>query len=802
MRSNSSSQIEISYIGDLVYSVPKDVFLVENDMDYIQFCNELSEGLTLKDSLRVWVRSKNHFVWLQDFARQIDCPCNFEEKTARLVLAEQWNVQIPEWLEDADVIENGLLEIQVDHENQTSFTNRFLAHFLGNVFYSEVLVKENIVNVIKALVKNEAKAVFKQYPLMEICLEAKCREWASASKEIWIKELCEQIPKHTHEVWHWLSFWSILSGYPEKLLEYVLSPQQVLFVKKIPVEAVCDLPLEPKAREEILTQIKLFFDEIKDEVTSSEEFQKIVAVTSGRLSQEYHFVVSFLRYNLFPVTVDDVQKVQAKFRSCPGVITSQLDTLDRYVMPRRPTLLEADKEWDSRKWVKWAVEEYMPYRTWQVYNGYYDEDLEQTVIRFTDWYISEYISVQKDPNLSLVHCLGNLASDDSKDDLSIVLLIDCFPVNFFYLLDNALRNVGFKRHDLGYRFAALPSSTEYNKPLLLSGEWQNSDKAYDAILKSRASSDWDGKRVVYLSNLREMSEMEVRSEPTIAILNFVDSDKLLHSDVEANNTSYEEELHRLFTRIAETVSKLKELWSGSSENFSVYVITDHGACSILEKEKTSFDSDVVNKLFPDERYRFSIINEDQIGSIPSNLWAFGYQFRRPFISEDKIFFLPKGHNTVRQPSKGKGYLHGGVTPEEVIVPSALYKLVKAAWKAPKIRFLNLNLVKGTGKAKFYIQRVVSLQIEIQNPNPISIRILRASVLSPETDLKGCETPIIQAEGVAVLRMNCYFKRAALGKKHLEIEIVYEIAGDTYTMPIELETEFKSAMSGGFSLKDL
>jgi hypothetical protein len=247
---------------------------------------------------------------------------------------------------------------------------------------------------------------------------------------------------------------------------------------------------------------------------------------------------------------------------------------------------------------------------------------------------------------------------------------------------------------------------------------------------------------------------------------------------------------------------LSQEWAGPREHFSVYVVTDHGACRILEEEKRSFDSAVIKKLFANERHRFSAVAEDQMDDIPENLWALGHRFKRPFASENTIYFLPRGHNTVRYAGNVKGFIHGGVTPEEVIVPTALYKLVKAAWKKPAARFLNLDLARETDRAKFYVQRVVTLDIELQNPNATAIRILRATVISPEADLKSCETMTIPAGSVKPLKMNCYFKKAALGEKTLEIEIAYEISGEQYTLPLTLESEFKSAVSSGFNLRDL
>ena len=100
---------------------------------------------------------------------------------------------------------------------------------------------------------------------------------------------------------------------------------------------------------------------------------------------------------------------------------------------------------------------------------------------------------------------------------------------------------------------------------------------------------------------------------------------MLHSDVESKGTSYDEELHRFFARMAESVNRISKEWTGPREHVSVYVVTDHGACRILEEEKTSFDSKVVSKLFPDEKHRFAAIDEKQGGDIPDNLWALGHQ---------------------------------------------------------------------------------------------------------------------------------------------------------------------------------
>lgn len=802
MTTNNEKLALISYVGDLSSSPPIDVFLVENDKDYVVACDKLMQSLIAKTTTKIWVRTKNHFTWLRDFAEQINFSSSFEEKTSRLVLAEFWNVIVPDWLTDTDILENKFLEIEVDSQYQTSFENRFLTYMLGNVFQADLLTTDCLVDVIKSLVSEKAKREFEKYPILCRCLSTKCQQWIVQSKEGWVKDICEILPSNPNQVWHWLSLWSGLHSYPERYIEFVLTPEQVHIVKRVPTTAVENLPLERTAAEQIESQIEAFFGEFGSQIKSNTDFVKILDRTSGKFLQEYQYIVRILKSNQFAPTREDLQKVHEKFKVCPGVSETQLTSLIYLAKPDYPTLVDGEKELTAQDWITWTEKGYIPYRNWQLHSNVYNEKLEKTVKDFSDWYVQNYPSIQQDPDLSLIHCLREISIDKTKNEFILILLVDCLPLNYIDLLDSALRNVGLSRHNLSHRFAALPTTTEYNKAALLSGDWLVQTDRYEDIIKKRSLGDWDNITTTYHGNLKSLSEMKLPDKPCIAVLNYTDTDEVLHSDVESKNTTYEEEIDRLFKRLAESAQRLCQEWNGPRENFSVYVITDHGACRILEEEKQTLDSEIVNKLFTNEKYRYAAVSEDQFDKIPENLWDIGYRFKQPFAAENVTFFLPRGHNTVRQARSVKGHMHGGVTPEEAIVPIALYKPVKVARKLPSVRFLHLDTVKETGVAKFYIQRVVALEIEIHNPNTADINVLRASVISPMTDVKSCEVPRVPAGSTNILKMGCYFKKEALDTHSLEIEIVYEIAGEQHVLPITIESEFKSALSSGFSLKDL
>ncbi len=153
-------QAFISYIGDLTYAPPPGVLLVERDEDYVNACRKLSQRGSSSAGLKVWVRSKHYFAWLRDFVKQIGCAAVFDHKTPRLVLAEKWNVRIPDWLTDTDVLEQELLNMDIEPlKEQTSFINRLLAHFLGPAFEHDLFNTNDLADVIRALVSDDARGV-------------------------------------------------------------------------------------------------------------------------------------------------------------------------------------------------------------------------------------------------------------------------------------------------------------------------------------------------------------------------------------------------------------------------------------------------------------------------------------------------------------------------------------------------------------------------------------------------------------------------------------------------------------------
>ncbi len=794
----ASPTIRVRLVGAELPLDPASGFVLESNRDYVRAC-ELIRQQTAKDQdLVISIRQEKHGWWLRRFLEQTGIPHSFSEYGPLEILAERWNVHVPDWLTPENIVENHLLDLHIRQQTKVEFEDALLSHLLGKIFNTVAIAEEHIPTLVQVLTRPETSHAFSQHPIVRKCLEVKCGWWAEQTEISWIKDICIRLSQDLDTIWQELTAWALLGTYPSKLLEFVVPLHRANQLRSIPAGILNGMPFHGKTKQQAETQIELFLAEIGKSIKNSDDFERILDATSGLLSTEFRHMKEILAADVFPVKREDVEAVRRKFQSCPEVGTSSLLQLDSLIAPPRPQLPQSSDQWGVEEWIRWAIRDYMPYRHWQTKAKVFDAEVEQQAGHFTDWYLRQYSTLHQQASVSLTHVLSSLRDRLSADALALIVLLDGLPAIYWRHLSEALRVAGLHQVDSGWRLAPLPSHTALCKPLLLSGGWDDSNQDYRAIVELRAQQEWGKRAIVYVSSLKELSDCQLSQEPSVVIFNFLSTDELLHADVESENATHEEKLHLLFVKLQETVVDLYKRWGGPIDQFSLYALTDHGACRVLGEEKQTLDSKVVQKIFTEANHRFAEVGADEAQNVPQNLWGLGYRFQPPIAKvQDRCFFIPKGHNTVKLPKQAKGYLHGGATPEEIIVPWVVWRTVRPAIKDLAARFLDLPV-----PIVFYVQRLTTLAVEISNPNSQRVRVLEIRVVQPETDLVKFEPLDLEGKQSGQIAASMYFKKSALGRGILQLALDYEIEGERHTLELPLQVEFRSAQMGGFSLKDL
>ena len=637
MNANAKTPISVEFIGNYDLVSPADTVLLDTDSDYVKGCHALGAGFVQ----RVWVSHRNHFRWLEAFCSRTGITANFAEKTPRSLLADAWKVSLPPWLTDEIVMEEDLLQCEILADGLSTFIDVVLSLFLGESLTAADLGQSQVCGIVSSIASQENWNVASDRSLIKNCLQDKCHEWKKRARSNWEANFADALMEDPQGLWRDLSILAVLRGYPEKLMEYLLGKERVEAFRALPVEALIKIPLQSAALELATAQIEVFFHDVAPGMTKREHLLSLIGCLSGRLFREFQLLEQTLERAQFNLSLEDMEAIRRIFNDCQGVSASRLAALKRFMKPARPECTSTASSWGTSDWLKWS-KEYLPFRQWQSVTGTSDSEVERMVQGFSDWYVKEYASVHQNGSLSLVHVMTGWQSSILKDELSVIVVADCVPVDFWDNLKTCLSRSGFRLHEEDYRFAPLPTETAVSKPMMIAGQWDLISKPYDILLQTRSKTDWGGRSVRYCGDLKELAAYQLDREPIILLLNFLPPDELLHGDVSQINSTYEEEANRVFARLAESLREVVEKWPGPKDRVGLYVATDHGATKILAIETKSLESKVVTKLFSSPKYRFAEVPDTEAANIPENFgsWVIALNNRllinRPPISSPKV----------------------------------------------------------------------------------------------------------------------------------------------------------------------
>ena len=785
----------VCLVGALPVGDKPELPVVSGAADYVSACTALRDGVA-----EIWIRDRAVFAWLGHYAGLAGVECEFVELTPKAVLAERWSVDVPAWLDDDTVLRCDLLSWSIEGLPHGSFEDVIL----GTVFSPEACVQElgagEAGKVVEAVANPKPGTSAACRALAGRCLAARCERWVQ-SGEPWVEGFCQGLLSNAAGLWRDLTLWALLGRYPPVVLEFAVPLDRAALLRQVPLDGLAALSLEGGGKNQAVDQMETFFKEMSGQVTCVDDFRKVAQCLCGRVREEFVLVQGLLRDRQVPLEATDLAKLRELYARCPGVSSVALHGLGRFVKPAQPALPVAVEEMGVSDWMAWGLEAYMPYRWWQFQAGSPDDGVEAQVQAFSDWYIREYEGIHKEATYSLAHALTTRGEEIRASKLCVLLVVDCLPAPLWELLSEALIGAGLHQRSLEYRFAPLPSETETSKPRLLSGELDCDVKPYATILKARAEHEWDGRSVLYAASIKELLSLELTDDPCVVCLNWLECDDLLHRDVEDQGGVYEEEAGRLFARLADAVQSLVEGWVHDPKEFRLFAMTDHGATRVLPAEYRTFDSEVVSKVFPIEKHRFGLVENSAAKAIPESLWALGYRFPDPFRASDVTYFIPRGHATVSA-HRAKGYVHGGATPEEVIVPFGEFALVKAAWKRPGTRFVDTRMDAAKTKLVFYVQRVVEVTVEVQNQNAQALAITNVEVVAPNAEIKDLKLCTVPADGRERMVVSCYFEKSAEAEAELVVRVGYSIGGERDSLILRAPAEFRSMTQGGVKLKDL
>ena len=156
---------------------------------------------------------------------------------------------------------------------------------------------------------------------------------------------------------------------------------------------------------------------------------------------------------------------------------------------------------------------------------------------------------------------------------------------------------------------------------------------------------------------------------------------------------------------------------------------------------------------------------------------------------DENYLISKGYYRFIKTDKSF-YVHGGVTPEETIVPFAVFQKTELSIEGPKISLLD-NVFRYAVKS--------FIKLEIVNPNDISLENVHLEVESPEISYEPATLDELPSKSVIQQKIPCRFPKG-IEADSLSLILRFEYGGEEQRFSYEFQIEMKAMMES--SLDDL
>ncbi|MFW5891722.1 MAG: PglZ domain-containing protein, partial [bacterium] len=374
----------------------------------------------------------------------------------------------------------------------------------------------------------------------------------------------------------------------------------------------------------------------------------------------------------------------------------------------------------------------------------------------------------------------------------IIIMLDNF--NYKYadqLIEIFNRNnyTNFKKEPI---LSMIPSETYINKGTLLSMNTFEVDEKPDYNSLCQNIGKMYSIDTEYLSNIGKLKESKIKKNH-LYVVNYLMLDKTLHENQKQAASSLpnriKNELEAIVQIIDDSINDTNKLET------EVYIIPDHGSVKIPSSRMNlipGFDEiDII-----DDGYRSVKISDRNLKQIKKSDQDFYYIMDKNRFGVPHNYLIAKYYYRFKE-TNNSFYVHGGLSPEETIVPLLGFKKDN---DNVEIELPNLNI-----KTKS-IRKSVKNEIEfgLKNSNPFSLNNIKIELANSE--LK-CPNKTKYLEAVdAFEEEKILFNKVEISNNKSTIALLVDVSfnylNNKYDKRYKFELFIKSIQENSFDLNDL
>lgn len=526
-----------------------------------------------------------------------------------------------------------------------------------------------------------------------------------------------------------------------------------------------------KALQQQYKAVEVYWNrQLSGAVIDSAFIAAAIAQMSGLSEAELGALTTML--GKLPTTLDDrlFHAVERRFLALPSAQTILKD-LAAKVAPPEPLL--PDSTWSAERWLSWATQQYMPYYASVIRNRCERTHQAVCALHYSEWLYANYPTWLNQESSPLLLC--------QYQDMCALIEGDAHAVVIWLIVDGmtwwqgGLLREACERHGLHLQaqrpgIAALPSITSVSKRALVTGK-PTIDIAQPTIAEAArvklAQSSISAQVGYDLSVAIEVLRQQDHVRVCVVLFNLIDM--LAHT---TNTFTDDAGIRGYFDDLAASLGKARQVCIAQGRRLHVLIGSDHGS-TLLPKDAPSIPlpkmvSEIDDIWEPEQSgqesqrpgTRAAATDLEHMPHVDSRAW---YILDRDRFQLDRHYLVPRGYGYIKR--RPTGWTHGGLTPEETVVP-----LMHFAPERPQVLPLEI-----TSRGTLRVGQAGTIPVLLRNLNPFPIQKVAVTVSGGTSEIVLSYLGALEAHEAEV-----HF--AMVMTQGNELSATYEIRYNVFGMP--------------------
>lgn len=768
--------ISVYYDKDGLYDGRKDA-QIHDFKEYVDAYIGIHDAIHKGMDLTVVTDNKQIFRQLEQLKDFYPRRIVSQRFSLREDLESKLHTEIPGYISEQDLTsDKGYLS--ADFGTGDGFENAILRHYLDNYFIGDDFPFASLASLSRNL-SLEAVTDKKNIVLRKV-FQRRIRNFAERVTGKYEKLIIDEFIQDFDALRSDVGTYLLIKNYPEGFREDILGHDMCRCLDHFnlsgdPFELPDDVEKNVEDRAKVyLNQPAISFGEALSCVTGARRFE---------------FDLLLAKKDSY--TEEDVHALRDKFS---GLLHQDSEAERKIMLLRAPVDLKVPSanKFNTEDWIQWARENYLPYKFWLEITGKYDPDADKYSSEFGDWFFKQYDSLVNGYPYMMYKIIPLLKNDFISNQHSLVVMLDNFNYKFVPELKRYEADAGFNLLSDNPVFAMIPTETAISKRAFFTGEAYNDNGiGYDKLTAKWAEQMEISMRYLpHVGALREMTSFDEK----VVFLNYLRIDEMLHEDQSDSAQPLEERIRQELNALLRTInSTLKRL--GRDKDTDIYFIADHGSTRILPEQPNEIDPKFFKDRAAESDYRFIAVSDEDFEKTKSAIGSLCYALDKNRFGTKQHFFIARNYNRFIK-SELKAYVHGGITPEETIVP-----LLHFAFDVEQCRDPEVTL----GNDTLRFSSKVKLILVLKNFNEFELTDIDIEILNRNVKYEKPEKAYVDGSSSCMIELPDSRITKALDKElneKMTIKVTYKANGKTHTFMTDVHLPMKSMQSSASDLSDL